>query len=540
MQEPKGIRGASRRRRWTPGALAVGLALIVTLLAEVSGGNARLNGLIFDAEIAAARRFAPVAVDDVVVVGIDQETVDEIAAPIALWHEEVGAVLAAIAQAHPRLVALDLVLPEHSSSAYGSRLDLTLLKGIVAARAVHPAGGIVLALQTDASGALRSIYLPFVTAAGAGGAGAAVYRVEVDGVVRYFDPEVSAFTAAIAARLGQSVHHGYIDYSRGEAFSYVSMADVLRRARSGDGEWASRQFAGRTIVVGSVLPGLDRRRQPARLAAWDPPYAEPPATLIHAQAIRTMLTGGFIREAPLIAVAAATLAFALIASAPGAVSRWLTLGIASAATFGLGAAGLRAGWFFPLAFAWVAGSIAAAARSAYDGWHFLRERNRLARLFEGYVSPPVFRAVVAGDLAAVGKAPLAILFADVRGFTTLTEQSAAEVVLEVLNRYYGAVTPILHAHGATIDAFRGDGLNAMFGAPEPMPEPARSAFAAARAMLAALPAINESLADARQAPLAVGIGLSFGEVVFGDVGSTTDATSRWSEMPSTLRLVFRT
>ena len=50
----------------------------------------------------------------------------------------------------------------------------------------------MLALQVDASGALRRIHLPFVTAAGEGGAGAAVYRVEADGVVRYFDPEVSA------------------------------------------------------------------------------------------------------------------------------------------------------------------------------------------------------------------------------------------------------------------------------------------------------------------------------------------------------------
>ena len=56
MQEPKRIRGASRRQLWTPAALAPGLALIVALLAEVTGGNARLNGLIFDTEI---RRRAP-------------------------------------------------------------------------------------------------------------------------------------------------------------------------------------------------------------------------------------------------------------------------------------------------------------------------------------------------------------------------------------------------------------------------------------------------------------------------------------------------
>ena len=213
------------------------------------------------------------------------------------------------------------------------------------------------------------------------------------------------------------------------------------------------------------------------------------------------------------------LAFALLALVAAPIRRWLAFGAALAASFGGAAWGLRAGWTLPLSAAWVAGAWAVAARSAHDGWHFLRERNRLARMFAGYVSPLVFRSIVEGRLAGRGSGSLAVLFADLRGFTRLTEANAADDVLDWLNRYYGAVTPILHAHGATIDAFRGDGMNAMFGAPEPRADAASAALQAAREMLAALAALNAALRREGRPPLQIGIGLGFGPAVFGDVGS---------------------
>lgn len=511
--------GKARSARRMPAVACVVLAAIVALTAFGSGISARLDALLYDAESAAVRAVAPVPAEGVVLVGIDQATVDAIAAPIALWHSELGAALGAIAKGGPRLVAVDVVLPERSMNAFGTGLDIALLKGIVSARSVNPAGGIVLALQPDAAGGLRPIYPPYVAAAGQHGAGAAAFRIEVDGAVRFVDPDISTFTSAIARRLERPTPVGYIDYTRGDGFHYVPLIEVLQRGRAEDSAWLVQQFADKVIVVGSVLPLLDRRQQPVALAAWEPGHVEPPATLIHAQAIRTLLAGTFIRELPLAASMALALAFALLALVPGTIARWLTLGAAIAGSFVAASWGLRAGWHAPLATPWVAGVAAAVARSAFDGWHFLRERDRLARLFEGYVSPQVFRGVMAGDLAGRGRGTLAILFADVRGFTTLTEHSAADDVLDVLNRYYSAVTPILHSHGATIDAFRGDGLNALFGAPEPQAEAAGASLRAARAMLAALVTVNESLVSEGRAPLQIGIGLACGEAVFGDVGS---------------------
>lgn len=513
------VTAASPSAPWAPGIVSTGIALVLAFLALQTGLAARLEAVLFDRETAFVRWVDPVAADGVVVVGVDQATVDAIAAPIALWHAQFGATLSAIGRARPKLVVLDVVLPEHSMDAFGTGLDLALLRGIATARMASPSGGIVVALQPDAAGRLRAPYLPFIAAAGDNGAGAAVYRIEIDGAVRYVDSELSTFMAAVARHLGVTAHSGYIDYSRGAPFDYVPMIEVLRRAQATDAGWLAQQFAGKVVVIGSVLPFLDRRRQPAPMAAWEPSFVEPPAVLIHAQAVRSLLSHGFIPEVPRAVAWALTITFALTGLLAAAIPRWLILVAALAASFVAAAWGLRLGGYVPLAAAWIAGGSAVVIRSGYDGWHFLRERNRLARLFAGYVSPQVFRGIVAGRLAGRGRGRLAMLFADVRGFTTMTEHSAVDEVVDVLNRYYGAFTPILHRHGATIDGFRGDGLNALFGAPEPNADAPGAALRAAREMLMALAALNESLQLEGHSPLQIGIGLAYGEAAFGDVGS---------------------
>jgi class 3 adenylate cyclase len=148
------------------------------------------------------------------------------------------------------------------------------------------------------------------------------------------------------------------------------------------------------------------------------------------------------------------------------------------------------------------------------------ERRRLTQTFGGYVSPQLLRAIISGqvDLRG-GRRPMAFMFADLRGFTGWSERTEPEKVLDVLNRYYGVVTPIVHFHGGTIDNFRGDGIMVMFGAPEPHSAPCEGAFLAARGILAALDDLNRNQLAGYDVTLAVGIGLAYGDAVFGDLGS---------------------
>ena len=91
----------------------------------------------------------------------------------------------------------------------------------------------------------------------------------------------------------------------------------------------------------------------------------------------------------------------------------------------------------------------------------------------------------------------------------------------MLNRYYAAITPGLHAHGGVIDNFRGDGIMVMFGVLGPLESPCDAALAAAGQLLEQIDRLNgEELVPRGIAPVAVTMGLSYGEVVYGEVGST--------------------
>jgi class 3 adenylate cyclase len=435
---------------------------------------------------------------------------------MALWHAQLGAALGAIAAAGPRVIGVDVVLPERSFDALVPGLDRALLRGIVQAR---EAGGIVLALQPDAQGRLRAIHPPFLAAAGSGGSGAALFPVEADGVVRRVDLQVSTFLAALMAKLGHPMASGFIDYTRGMPYDYVPLIEVLRAAERGDAARLAQWFGGQVVMLGSVLPLVDRRAQPVPLAAWEPPHVEPPGVLIHAQALRSVLGAGLIRPAPLWGVAALLLVMLAPAFIGSQVLRFAALAGLAAAVLVASAWALRAGVYLPLAMAGIAGGLTTFVRSVVDAWQARRERDRLRQTFAGFVSPAVFDDLVSGALAGRGRATIAALFADLRGFTTMSEAEDAGAVLDLLNRYYAAITPALHARGGAIDSFRGDGLMAVFGAPRPQPDAPAAALAAARDLLVALQPLNAELEREGRPPLAVGVGLAWGEAVFGDLGS---------------------
>jgi class 3 adenylate cyclase len=89
----------------------------------------------------------------------------------------------------------------------------------------------------------------------------------------------------------------------------------------------------------------------------------------------------------------------------------------------------------------------------------------------------------------------------------------------MLNRYFTEMTHCVHVHGGTVDKFIGDGMMCFFGAPQPLANSCESAVAAGKEMLTRLEALNKKFADEKLEPLAIGIGLHFGEVVLGHVGS---------------------
>jgi adenylate cyclase len=113
---------------------------------------------------------------------------------------------------------------------------------------------------------------------------------------------------------------------------------------------------------------------------------------------------------------------------------------------------------------------------------------------------------------------IAVLFADLRGFTTLSEHKLPYDVVFVLNRYFRSMGLAVEGAGGRIDKFIGDGVMALFGLEVTPDEGCRQALTAARHMADRLEELNEALSHDLQEPLRMGIGIHCGPAIVGAMG----------------------
>lgn len=132
---------------------------------------------------------------------------------------------------------------------------------------------------------------------------------------------------------------------------------------------------------------------------------------------------------------------------------------------------------------------------------------------------------------------ITVLFADIRGFTSLSEREKPEKVVGLLNRYFSAMTEIIFEHGGTLDKYIGDGLMALFGAPKASEEDALNSVKAAVTMQKRLVTLNAELSVEGYSQISMGIGLHTGEATIGYIGS--DRRSEYTAIGDTVNLAAR-
>ncbi len=525
--QPSPVPPSSRKSIAVNAASAAAYLVVVALSLAILAAPwlVGADGAAFDLAAKFVRATAPrPAADDIVIVGIDEASERALAEPFAMWHEHLGSALGVIARAAPKAVALDITLPDRSFDAIRPGLDEALVKGIVEVRNAAP---LAIGLSLDAQGRARPVNPLLVAAAGEQSFGLAFALVDDDGVARRFAPalgESGTGMATLAERtvraLGGTVAPGWVDFATGEAFRYIPFAEVL--GWRNDAPAARRALGGKIVFVGSVLPDLDRVRQPLSLAAWEPQAADPPGVVLQAQTVRALRAGAMLQPLPAGLVMALTALTALVVLVRKTGWAWLAGALSVVALAAVTIFAYRLGWFLRPAAPIAAALLAAIVTSAREAVGQRRARAAIERRFAGYVSPNVLAGLLSGEIdagAARKSSGLAFMFADIRGFSGLSERLQAEEVVSLLNRYYEAMTEAIHACGGMIDNFRGDGMMAVFGAPSPLPDPPAQALAAAREMFLRLAALNRTLMDEGREPIAIGIGVAAGEAVLGNVGS---------------------
>lgn len=150
----------------------------------------------------------------------------------------------------------------------------------------------------------------------------------------------------------------------------------------------------------------------------------------------------------------------------------------------------------------------------------IRERERERDIFGRVVSPDVREKLLAGEISLGGEnRRVAVLFSDIRGFSTLSEKMSPQDVVAFLNEYLTEMAGAVKPWGGYINNFIGDAIVVVFGAPQALPDIEWSAVAAGLEMKARLAQLNLRRASLGDEPLASGIGISTGKVVAGQVGS---------------------
>lgn len=184
----------------------------------------------------------------------------------------------------------------------------------------------------------------------------------------------------------------------------------------------------------------------------------------------------------------------------------------------------------------VGGSVSASLMR-FDDEELLQGARALQEQLRQYVPASIANHLTEGRALEAGEREVSVLFADLRGYTTLAEGRHAEEVFRIVSHYTETVTRVVTEQGGTVVEFNGDGMMAVFGAPDPLPNKERRALAAARRIVSEVSALRSPALGVADGRLAVAVGLATGSAYVGAIRSVDRHI--WSAIGNTTNLAAR-
>ncbi len=516
MSAPRSL----RRRREV--ALLI-VALLSAALVLIAYGTHLMRSLeLHSVDARFAVRGTQAQPRDIVFVKVDDRTFSQLGVQWPFPRSLHARVIDRLHRAGAKTIAVDIQFTEPTAP----RQDNALIE------AIARAGGVVLSTtEVDAHGESRIFGGESVVHEIGARAGSTVIEPDPGGTIRKmhyeFDGLRSFAIVTAEAATGEAVDpaemegddSAWIDF-RGPpgTFRQVSYSSVLRS------EVPDSAFRGKTVVVGVSAPSLQDVHPTS--TTGDELMAGPE---IQANAIWTAEHGFPLGSSPLLLD---LLLIALMAAAPAAATLRFSPPPALLLALGLGllytlAAQLAfdAGTVLPFVYPLLALVLSALGSLSVNYVLNAFERQRVHDTFSRFVPAAVVNDVLARtdeDLRLGGvRREGTVLFCDLRGFTSFSEELPPDSVIEVLNHYLEEMSDAIMDHGGTLVAYMGDGIMAVFGAPLEQANHADRALASAREMLdVRLPRFNRWMEEAGMGRgFAIGIGLNSGPVMSGQVGS---------------------
>ena len=315
-----------------------------------------------------------------------------------------------------------------------------------------------------------------------------------------------------------SLHRFYVDFSAlpGGFYDGVSVADLL------SGDFPAELFADAIVLIGPYAPGLSDYVTTAIDRASLMYGVEYQANII-----QQMIQRSFKREVSDLVQAAALFVIA-------AACLWVFIGgrlfpstLLWAATAGGGVLLCRvlygAGWVLHPLWLPLGTTLFYVGAVAVNYVRASLEKRRISETFKRYVAPEIVGELLregADSLGLGGKlCDIAVLFVDIRGFTTMSEGLSPEEVVSILNRYLSLTTDCIMKNQGTLDKFVGDCTMAIWNAPIAQEDYVMKACQAALDMVEGSRALSRQLMDQFGRTVSFGVGVHCGSAVVGNIGA---------------------
>ena len=520
---------------------------VVTLIIAGTGVLNRPDTIVSDAWYQ-----SPKALDgEIIVIGIDDRALNEIG-PYSTWTRDVYAEalekLAEDPENAPAVVAIDCLFIDESDPASDARLAAAAEKlgNVVTASFANIGTNVVYDEATGRTyldtNAVLSYDTPYEALRKVTRQGHINAMLDSDGILRHsllsynVDGETvysMAYTAALVygEKNGMTIQtppassrgHFYVAYSStpGGYNDGYSLVDLL------NGEIDPRDYAGKVVFIGPYAVGLQDAYFTSIMHANQMYGVEYQANVVQA-----ILDGNYKKEVPDLPQALLLFAVSFICFLLFQKKNIKFSGIIAVAVIAV---------YLLAAYLLYEKGIGGIGRILHPLWipvgvvlfyvvsiviHYVRsalEKQRVTKTFERYVDPEIVKEILkegTESLSLGGKTcDIAVLFVDVRGFTTMSERLSPEKVVFILNRYLTMASDCVEKNHGTLDKFVGDAMMAFWGAPLPQEDAIMNAVKTAMGIVEGAARVSDELKEEIGEELRVGVGVNFGPAVVGNMGA---------------------
>ena len=314
------------------------------------------------------------------------------------------------------------------------------------------------------------------------------------------------------------LHRFYVDYSAlpGGFYDGISVSDLL------SGDFPAEQLAGSIVLIGPYAAGLSDYVTTAIDHASLMYGAEYQANVINQMLRQDFKTevSDLLQAGLLFVLSAVCLWFFLSFKLRYALPVWLLVSVGSVLLCrGLYSAGmvLHPVWFCLTVTVFFVGAV---------GFNYVQaalEKRKISATFKRYVAPEIVGELLREGTDALGLGgklcDIAVLFVDIRGFTTMSEVLTPQEVVSILNRYLSLTTDCIMKNHGTLDKFVGDCTMAIWNAPIEQEDYVMNACKAAVDMVEGSKALSQELLEKFGRTVSFGIGVHCGSAVVGNIGA---------------------